>query len=347
VIAAVSRSPTLIDVFGFDGDGHLLHNSSNNGVWSTTWDTIATFGACSDACELSAASWGANRMDVFVVVTTDMFNENNTLWQVTYDNNTWQTAPNPFPGLSGPDAVAAVSWGPSRIDLVATTTSFDDTGFHRGDLVQYFTNDGSHWSGPWPLGFIGQGFASDGHPRNVALSSWGVNVLDVVSEWQGQVAQLSFRPSSGWGSWNVFTFASPIAAPFGFPDRVGIGSVSSGPNRVDLTGLARDGDSVTAWHGWYNEVTPVGWFGKELLNTTGSCLDGWQNNTTCAQPCTSRVQGDQRACIDVLNCYRDNHCGPDTCATGNQVCGPNTLGFGNAPYPFAQQVVSCIPACSN
>jgi hypothetical protein len=79
---------------------------------------------------------------------------------------------------------------------------------------------------------------------------------------------------------------------------------------------------------------------------TTSCLVNWQNNTTCAPLCLSRTQSDQRACQQVLNCYRDSHCGPGTCDTGNQVCGPNVIGAGNAPYPYAQQVFNCIPGCT-
>ena len=44
----------------------------------------------------------------------------------------------------------------------------------------------------------------------------------------------------------------------------------------------------------------------------------------------------EAACSWVLDCYEDEHCGPGTCDTGDDACGPNGFGVGNAPYPFAQ-----------
>jgi hypothetical protein len=227
--------------------------------------------------------------------------------------------------------------------LVATTLTVDSLGaLVPGDIVQYFSNDGSNFSGPWTLGFIDQGFGLQGHAPNVALSTWGVNVLDVVSQWQGHVAQRKFRPDTLWDpTWTIWN-TSPITEY----QYSGIASVSWGPERIDLVGTADLGDTITAFHDWYNTFTPAGFFGTELLTLPRNCLIQWQNNTTCAQPCLSRTQGDQAACVDVLNCYENHHCGPSTCATGDQVCGPNTLGFGNAPYPFAQQVFNCIPGCA-
>jgi hypothetical protein len=58
--------------------------------------------------------------------------------------------------------------------------------------------------------------------------------------------------------------------------------------------------------------------------------------------CLGRTQGDQLKCTEVLDCYVMQDCGPATCAGNDQKCGANKLGFGTAPYPYAQQVYDCL-----
>jgi hypothetical protein len=58
--------------------------------------------------------------------------------------------------------------------------------------------------------------------------------------------------------------------------------------------------------------------------------------------CTGATQGDQLKCIEVLDCYVANSCGPTTCAGNDQKCGSNKLQFGTAPYPLAQKVYDCM-----
>ena len=68
----------------------------------------------------------------------------------------------------------------------------------------------------------------------------------------------------------------------------------------------------------------------------------WQTNTTCAASCTNRTQSDEKACVDILNCYQTKNCGPATCSGNTQPCGANTLQKGTAGYQYAKQVYDCL-----
>lgn len=78
-------------------------------------------------------------------------------------------------------------------------------------------------------------------------------------------------------------------------------------------------------------------------STSGStsCVTGWQNQSACDQ-CASQVQTDLQACSVILDCYVSNSCGPSSCATTDQKCGPNVLRVGGAAYSIAQDVYTCM-----
>jgi hypothetical protein len=48
------------------------------------------------------------------------------------------------------------------------------------------------------------------------------------------------------------------------------------------------------------------------------------------------------ACQDVLDCYVENDCGPDSCTGVNDACGQNEIDQGTAPYEFANPVYECL-----
>jgi hypothetical protein len=76
--------------------------------------------------------------------------------------------------------------------------------------------------------------------------------------------------------------------------------------------------------------------------TATGCLAGWQTDSKCGPLCTGAKQGDQLKCIEVLDCYVENACGPATCSGNDQKCGANKLGFGTAPYPLAKSTYDCM-----
>lgn len=74
---------------------------------------------------------------------------------------------------------------------------------------------------------------------------------------------------------------------------------------------------------------------------TAPCPTGWRDQSTCDQ-CATQVQPDLRACAIILDCYVSKSCGPRSCGSTDQKCGPNVLGEGTAAYAIAQEVYTCM-----
>jgi len=74
---------------------------------------------------------------------------------------------------------------------------------------------------------------------------------------------------------------------------------------------------------------------------SSSCAAGWRNQSTCDQ-CATQVQVDLQACATILDCYVSKGCGPSSCASPDQKCGPNVLREGAAAYAIAQDVFACM-----
>jgi hypothetical protein len=72
-----------------------------------------------------------------------------------------------------------------------------------------------------------------------------------------------------------------------------------------------------------------------------SCLADWRSQGACDQ-CSNQVQPDLRACAVILDCYASKSCGPSSCASTDQECGPNVLRQGSAAYGIAQDVYACL-----
>ena len=71
------------------------------------------------------------------------------------------------------------------------------------------------------------------------------------------------------------------------------------------------------------------------------CLVGWEDNDAC-DTCTTQTQGDKLGCVDILDCYALNDCGPSTCANNDDKCGVNKIAKGTAGYEIAADVHACI-----
>jgi hypothetical protein len=71
------------------------------------------------------------------------------------------------------------------------------------------------------------------------------------------------------------------------------------------------------------------------------CLKDWQDNEAC-DTCTTQTQGDKLGCVDILDCYAVNDCGPSTCANNDDKCGVNKIAKGTAGYEIAADVYDCI-----
>ena len=72
-----------------------------------------------------------------------------------------------------------------------------------------------------------------------------------------------------------------------------------------------------------------------------SCVANWATSGAC-NTCSTQTQSDLKACVEVLDCYVANNCGPATCSGNDQTCGANKLQKGTAPYPVAKAVYDCL-----
>jgi hypothetical protein len=71
------------------------------------------------------------------------------------------------------------------------------------------------------------------------------------------------------------------------------------------------------------------------------CAFGWRDDP-CGQTCLTQTQSNTKRCADILDCYIQNDCTPDTCSLNDQKCGQNTLKVDAAPFPAAKTVYDCL-----
>jgi serine protease AprX len=178
-------------------------------VWSG-WENQG--GYCLDGP--AAASWAANRLDVFVL------GGDQAMYHKWWDGSSWSGWEN-LGGycLGGP---GAVSWGPNRIDTFVIGS--DHAMYHKWW-------DGSSWSGWENLG----GYCLDGP----AAASWAANRLDVFVLGSDQAMYHKWWDGSSWSGWeNLGGYC--LGGP---------GAVSWGPNRIDTFVLGGDHAMYHKWWG--------------------------------------------------------------------------------------------------
>jgi hypothetical protein len=71
-----------------------------------------------------------------------------------------------------------------------------------------------------------------------------------------------------------------------------------------------------------------------------ACLASWKNDK--CDTCSAQTQSDKLGCVQILDCYYANGCGPATCGGNTDKCGANVIGKGTAGYPIAQDVYTCL-----
>lgn len=71
-----------------------------------------------------------------------------------------------------------------------------------------------------------------------------------------------------------------------------------------------------------------------------ACLAKWKGDV--CDTCSKQTQSDKLACVDILDCYVANSCGPASCGGNTDKCGANKIGKGTAGYPIAQDVYTCL-----
>jgi len=75
-------------------------------------------------------------------------------------------------------------------------------------------------------------------------------------------------------------------------------------------------------------------------SSTGHCLEGWLGDA--CDTCSVQTQADRLDCIEILNCFIENDCGPSSCTSSDAACGNNTLQIGMEGYKYATPVYNCM-----
>jgi hypothetical protein len=112
---------------------------------------------------------------------------------------------------------------------------------------------------------------------------------------------------------------------------------SSGSGGIHAGGTGAGGN---AGQGGAGGKTSGGSGGSGGTGGSLACLMSWKNDA--CDTCSKQVQGDKLACVDILDCYAANSCGPATCGGNTDKCGANNIGKGTAGYPIAQDVYTCL-----
>lgn len=166
----------------------------------------------------AVASWGANRLDVFVRGMND------TLW-----HKSWASGWSDWENLSGGSEItsspAAVSWGENRIDIFALGTD--------RQVWQYVWDNG--WSGWFPQGWSdveGDGLFED----SPAVSTLGFNHLDLFVRRANHSLARKFWDGAGWSDWVTLGGAPIYSTP---------SVVLRGDEMIDI--VARGESSQVLW----------------------------------------------------------------------------------------------------
>jgi hypothetical protein len=178
--------------------------------------------------DISAVSWGANRVDVFTCSQPEA-GIGRAIYHKYWDWDHWGSG---WENLGGnPDGyVSAVSWGHNRIDVFIR--SYPDGAI----LHKYWNGSGWYPIGKWEnLGGISEG--------QISAVSWGPNRLDIFVIGTDGALYHRYWDGSGWnpiGNWENL---------HGEIEKHSISTTSWGPNRLDIFVRGTDG---ALYHKYWN-----------------------------------------------------------------------------------------------
>jgi murein DD-endopeptidase MepM/ murein hydrolase activator NlpD len=207
----------------------------------------------------AAVSWGTNRLDTFI-----RGSDGNVYHKFTFDDTSWNPSGtgnyDPMGSAVGGFAgqVSAASWGPNRLDLFGVD--------YNGKLWHRWWDSGPSWS-MWEN--LSQAVARAGIPSLIGTPSavsYAAGCLSVfVRASTGALIEVYYPCGSGWNwSWHepAYLTTDPVAI--------------AGPNRIDLVGYGRSGDSTKAsGYSWHQSWTSGGsWSNLENWGIAGGGFVG-------------------------------------------------------------------------
>jgi hypothetical protein len=190
----------------------------------------------------NAGSWSPGRLDLFIQGTNP---SGVNLWHKWFDGawHDYEQGPPSDEGVRVTSQIAAVSWGPDRIDLFARSET--------ASLIHKRYHPFFGWTDWEDLGgcIIGAPTAT----------SWGPYRLDVFVQ---NCASTGINMSHRWfdGVWQPWEVVPAMNARIDGPPS----AVSWGPHRLDIFARAENGELI---HNWYGGV----WFG---IDSQGGCIVG-------------------------------------------------------------------------
>jgi hypothetical protein len=237
VIAALTRNPNQIDIFGVGADGGL-HSEWWNGEWRE-WFTLAGAGYVSGT-PVAAVSRNPNQMDLFVLGMDGVVRS--IFWNGSWSG--WFMLGGA--GFDRGNSITTLSRNPNQIDLFVLGMD--------GVVRSIFWN--GNWSGWFMLG--GAGF-NQGNP--IAALSRNPDQMDLfVLGMDGVVRSIFWN--GNWSGWFMLGGA-------GFNQGNPITALSRNPDQMDLFVLGLDGVVRSIywnghWSGWFeldgagfNQKTPI------------------------------------------------------------------------------------------
>jgi len=211
---------------------------------------------------LTACSWGKNRIDVFGVDPTT-----GNIQQLYFENERWKTnvIPNPFQtsNTQFQGYITACSWGEKRIDIFGSDSA--------GQLLQYY------YDGSWESGEI---LGKQGLTGQMTACSWGKDRIDIFGLNGARDRMIQYYYDGSWEPAVSHDYTKVLA--FGtLPEFAGaITCASWGPGRIDIFGQASTGIMQQVYF-------DSGWYGSTLDPTTSpttavisSCGPGSDNVDT-------------------------------------------------------------------
>jgi hypothetical protein len=239
-VVSWSQSPARVDVAivgraSPTATSRVWKKALVSGLWEPTWENSMGLPPASLKGGVALASWGPNRLDVFV---NDF---SSRLWHQSWNPGWggWDQPGGQCPGgaIGRP---AAVSWGPNRIDIVLRA---QDNG-----IWHFWWDNG--WAPQWTR--IATVNSAAYHPT---IASFGPSRLDVFTGgalnrlYQLACTSGTCTSASSWAGWvpfgGVLTSSPAASSPRGLA-------------RIDIVAASDDGSALPTptsnrglWHKWW------------------------------------------------------------------------------------------------
>lgn len=306
-LSSISWGYNRLDVFGASdkSPAAVEHKFWDGYQWNPSGKNLESFGN-EITSPPAAVSWGKERTDIFSV------GPNSNVYHKCWDGSQWNPPkPGEWENLGGDFAysyaLAAVSWGPNRLDIVGVGSDKDDKY-----AVWHKYWDGSSWGpsdDPKEWEHLGGDFISE-----AAAVARGPGLLDVVAVDSNLKLLHKFYHYGKWNDWEELGdhfYSTPTVVSWGEgrldifaikADRklwhkywdgsqwsgwenlggqftAAVSATSWGPNRIDIVGLGYDSAyHYKYWNGEKWQPSVEDWYAKNGTFNSAPSVVSWGDN---------------------------------------------------------------------